>query len=47
VCAYKLDESNLLLVTYRPGIPAVHVTQGQGHAPVDGVLIRYEIIPLM
>jgi hypothetical protein len=44
--AYQLDPTTILLVTYQSGTPAAHVSAGQGHPPVDGVLLSYQVIEL-
>ena len=47
--AYGLDSKTILLVTYKPGTPAAHVAAGSGHdghPPVDGTLVRYQLLKL-
>lgn len=42
--AYKLDDKTILLVTYRPGMPAAHVIGGDGHPPQDGELTGFRVL---
>jgi hypothetical protein len=45
--AYRLDADTILLVTYKPGVPAARTIDGHGgQGPLDGVLLEYELIAL-
>ncbi|MEP6823312.1 MAG: hypothetical protein ABI919_00745 [Ramlibacter sp.] len=47
--AYRLDARTILIVTYQPGSPAAHVAGSSGnggHPPLDGTLIRSQVLEL-
>jgi len=45
--AYRLDPETILLVTYKPGIPAAHTINGQANQPPeDGKVIEYQVLQL-
>jgi hypothetical protein len=48
VVAYRLDPETVLVVRYRPGTPAAHVSGGAagGHPPVDGAVLDRAVVRL-